>query len=355
MYRVPFSYKNIIRSKLPSSYPDFLLDNVALMSIDKNKSSLVGSYSFAYPQFPSDIDLREVVDEGYTYEGVVDFFKFAIQKKVLEIQSKPFHWVMEIKIGFNPLYPNKEVPMRWSVRDIMNGYIVLEDNSVIDIKDAIRQKSVINMEVIGVTNNKFTDMSTFFALVYRDKKGALHSVNLPDASVINFPSFYVKELKESIAILLEGGAYAKIVKRLFSLGKFIGDSKLINKIAWFINSPYAIAGQKRAELTIISKIIKFTGGIGLPIEILTNQLMNIKNALSNVIVIPDHYLEMLNKNIDKAYNIYIYEMSHQGSIELQDTRYIDQVAEQLYGFVNEHAEEYLETVGLLPMPDKYLP
>jgi hypothetical protein len=355
MYRVPFSYEKIVKSKIPSSYPDFLLGSIALMSINKNKSSLVGSYSFAYPQFPSDIDVREVIDEGYTYEGVVQFFSEAIKKKVLEIQSKQFHWVMEVKIGFNPLYPGEEVPMRWSVRDIVNGYMTLEDNSVIKLKDAIRQKSVINMEVIGVSNNKFTDMSTFFALVYRDNKGNLHSVNLPDGTVTDFPTFYVKELKESIRDLSADGSYAKVIKRLFSLGRFIGDKDLIEKIAWFINSPYAIAGQKRSELVILSKILKFTRGDGVPIQILYNQLMNIKISLSNVITIPDYYLEMLDKNIDHASALYIYEMKNPGSIELENTTYLDEVAEQLYGFVNEHAGEYLEDVGLLPIPSKYLP
>jgi hypothetical protein len=89
-----------------------------LMSIDLDNSSLVGSLSFEYPLYPSDIDMREVVGENMSLNEVVNFFKDEIRKKVIRIAGTKNFFVMEVKIGIDPASGE---PLRWQVPDIING------------------------------------------------------------------------------------------------------------------------------------------------------------------------------------------------------------------------------------------
>jgi len=340
-----FTFGDITKKKIDSSFPKFVYDNLALMSINKNKSSLVGSYGFAYPQFPSDLDIREVVDDGYTFNGVVDFFIRAIKRKVLEIQAKPYHWVLEVKIGVDPI---TNEPMRWSVDDILRGTKDLDSGRTVNLQYAIVQKNVINMEVVGVSNNKFMDMSNFFALVYHDSDGSLRSVNLPDQSIGNFGEFYVSEIKNSIRELYysEKPDFGKMTKRYFSLGRFTADKQLISKVSPFINSIYALAGQKKSDAALLAKLVFHTGMVGVPIDIFNNQLENMKFSIASIITLSDSDLNTINKHIDDIINKDL-DLENIISILLD-------IKDILFYFVNANALNFLRKVKLAPPPNKYI-
>jgi hypothetical protein len=385
-----FTYDQVVSSKIPSSYPNYVLDNIQLLSIDKNKSTLVGSFSFSLPQFPSDIDVREVIDEGTTYEGVIRFFINGIRAKVLEIQQKPFYWVTEVKIGYDPRFNFSVVDpdvlfmiqnlmdnnlineseldiltsgdneaadfllqdhakLRWSVSDLLNGYKMLPGNEIIYLEEAIPQKGVINMEVIGYSNNKFMDLSNFFALVYYDMDGTLKSINLPDQSISDFDTFFTNEVKSNIKKLYYSKIapdYAKMIKRYFSLGRFVGDEQLVSKVYPYLNSVTALAGQKKSEIALLIKLIQFTGLVGVPQSLLINQLSNIKLSLAAIIDLDRDILLNINNLLDKV----MYEPSD-ANLMVEN---LNKVKKILATYVSNHALDYLKEVGLAPPPKKYI-
>ena len=384
-----FAYNQITSSKLPSSYPNYVLNNIKLLSIDKNKSTLVGSFSFSYPQFPSDVDVREVV-EGNSFNGAIQFFANAIKLKVLEIQNQQNYWLLEVKIGMDErydfsvsdksaeykiahLYKNQLISsddlyilqnedsevadfllqnyakLRWSTYDILNGYKILSGNKVIQLREAIPMKGVINMEVIGTSNNKFMDLSNFFSLVYHDKNNKLKTINLPGESIIDFDKFFVNEIKSNIKKLYYSRIapdYAKMIKRYFSLGRFTGDVELVNKVYPYLNSITGLAGQKKSEIALLMKLIEHTKMIGVPIHVFINQISNIKLALSNIIDIDRNVLEEMNALLDK---VMYAQLDPKLMIE-----YLNKVKKILAEYVSIKALEYLKSVKLAPPPKKYI-
>lgn len=385
-----FPYDEVVADKLPSSYPNYVRNNIQIMSINKNKSSIVGSFSFSYPQFPSDVDVRELVDEGSTRDQVIRFFINGITTKVIEIEQIPNYWLMEVKMGFDDRYnfsvldklaeykiaslyknqlltdeefailqnDNEEIAdlllqnlakIRWSTYDIVNGYKILRGDKVVYLKEVVPMKGVINMEVIGVSNNKFMDLSNFFTLVYYGQDGKLKSINLPDEVIEDFDSFFVREIKSNIKKLYYSQTspdYSKMIKRYFSLGRFTGDKDLVNKVYPYLNSIIALAGQKKSEIALLMKLIEHTNMNGVPIEIFINQLSNIKLALSSIVDFDRDLLQDINDILDKV----AYEkLSIDNMLE-----YLGKVKQILSVYVNTKALAYLKHVKLAPPPKKYI-
>ena len=171
-------FKNIISNKLKSSYPDYIKDNIALVSLNKDKSKTIGTLSYAYPIYPNDID----VFEQYTcnsYEKTINTFEIKLQIKVKEIDSLQDYWILEVKVGIDErfnfsitdqdaknkinkikyLIPDKidillnsdtefaddllrsYAILRWTAMEIIGGYKKLIGDKIITLKEAIQAKS----------------------------------------------------------------------------------------------------------------------------------------------------------------------------------------------------------------------
>ena len=99
--------------------------------------------------------------------------------------------------------------LRWSAKDIHNGYKVLNHfvgNTIKPYKfhmnEALLAKSPVNIEGIFINNdNKYMEVSNYFVLEHDNK-----ALNLSDESVYDLNSYISEQLKESMYKLL----YSKI-------------------------------------------------------------------------------------------------------------------------------------------------
>jgi hypothetical protein len=394
MQSIPF--EELISNRLPSSYPDNVKDNIHLVSIDKKKSYPIGSLSYSYTLYPSDIDVMEIVEKKGDPEEIINYFESSIKNIVRRISQRQYYWILEVKCGIDNrfnfkltdknvvkrlkclnevgLLTDEEVDMlynaiptsnnitkkteeaneflrskyilRWSVEEIMRGIKYLSGNQSITLNQALHAQSQINIEVIGLINNKFMDLSNFFMLIYIDENGEEKSINLPQEAIGDFYHFQADNLKKSMTKLFYSQVkpdYYKVFKRLWSLGKFTKDKQLIYKIKPFINSIYALAGQKRSELKTLMNLVKFTKLQGVPLKILKNQLSNIKLSVSSVVELGLEHIEAFNEDIDKIVH---GNLNYEQIILLLKGLY-----DYLDEFVQENSYRYLEKVGLAPLPD----
>lgn len=387
MNNIPFD--QIISNKLPSSYPKYAIENMNLVSIDKERSIPIGTFSYAATLYPSDIDVFESVKYGHSENEVVDFFAKSIQKIVYEISRRKYYYILEVKVGIdyrydfkiqdleamtriNKLYSNhllsdediiilnddpevandllrKHSVLRWSVRDIIIGYKPLPGGVVMSLHDAIRAKSQINIEVIGLINGKFTDLSNFFVLIYTDKNGREHVVNASQELISDFPTFFTKQLRANIKKLYYSPIfhdYYKLIKRYWSYGRFTKDQQLIEKILPIVNSSLAIVGQKKSEITTLVKLVEHTRLRDVPMDSFKNQVSNIKLSLAGVLGLDNETKQYIDEQIDTIVN---QDLSPDKIINI-----LDGVKEILKEYSSEKAFQYLQSVGLAPPPDKYI-
>jgi hypothetical protein len=393
MYRnIPF--KKIIEDKPISSYPDYVINEIKLISINKNNSFPIGSYSYKAAKYPSDIDIFEIVNRCCNKESVIKLFISGIRDIVRNISNSKWHWFLELKAGIdeqfnldlndpnfiewiNDLFKKQLLPqdeynkisslmmegtnianemiqkilrshyiVRWSMNDIFNGFKILPGGINLTLEDALTHKSQINIELLAIVNNKITDLSNYFVLVFTDSSGKEMAVNLPQSTITDFINYFKKNLQLSMKKLYYSELdydYLKLVKRYWSYGRFTKDQKLINKLVPILNSNIALAGQLKSEIATIIKLLENIPLSQIPIEILRNQLSFWKSRLTHVLEIPDDLEFKIDTSIDKIVN---NQLDNEEIIDI-----LSPIKERLVKIINENVLQYLMSVGLAPPPD----
>jgi hypothetical protein len=385
---IPF--KEIVRNKLQSSYPNYATENFHLVSINKDNSIPIGTYSYAYTMYPSDYDVFENVTKGHNTDEVVNFFEKSLKHMVQKIMSRQYYWILEVKVGIDNRYNfkitdddamirinclkkngllldedieifqqndqelsdellRKYAVLRWTPQEILNGVKLLPGNKSISLNDAIRAKSQINIEIIALINNKFTDLSNFFVLSYTDKLGNPHAVNISEDSITDFTKFFKDNLKSNIKKLYyskHNHDYYKIIKRYWSYGKFAKDKQLIHKLLPIVNSIIALAGQKRSELKTLINLVKHTNLQGVPMDVFHNQIQNLKASLSSLVDMGYDIIDAINYDLDIITN--------DNATPTEIINILDNVKETLNRYVSKNTLAYLKKVKLAPPPKKYI-
>lgn len=408
---IPFD--RIISDKPESAYPDYIKDEIMLISINKDYSKIIGSASYKIQKYPGDIDIWEGIEKCCSKEEVIDFFVKNIKRIVRNILNKKNHWFMELKCGLdkrfdlNPGVYNhgyfimdrgfvgqamllfnagllsqdeideiiridkmgnsgqleyetlktllrKHLVVRWSANEVLQGYKILPGNIQLQLEEAVSQRSQINIELIAVVNNKITDLSNFFVLAYRDSVGNVFMINLPQESYDDFTEFFKDNLKQSIEKLyyskLDFNPF-KMVKRYWSYGRFTRDPNLIEKLLPIISSDIALASQLKSELGTIVKLLEKTKNI----PCCANVPMDIlKKQLSTFKWRLSNVMD-ISEELEEEIDDRINETIDAQMIPNDTINDLDDIKNKLENIINVKTIKYLKSVGLAPPPNDLLP
>lgn len=376
-----FEKKFELRKK--NSYPKILNDEIKLLSFNKENSVLIGSASYKIQKYPADIDLYEQIKTCCNKEEAIEFFQLGIQNIVNNIRLKNHHWMIEVKCGKDDRYDIEKIDkknmqlflkknigilsdsdykklklytdfldrndaeeelineiirnysvIRWSTNDILLGWKVKYGKKFY-LRDCIDTISPINIEVIAIVNDKFTDLSNFFVLIFHDKlTDKDYLVNFPQEYLTESRKFVVQGLKDGINKVL----FSKInkdvfkgIKRMYSLSRLTLDDKLFYKIKDIINGDLAQLSQLKSELATLLEIIEFTDEI--PWKVFYDHLESIKWRIGGNLYIDDNQLNTVINGID---NILFnkYDIPY-----IKDT--LDFLKKYLLLIVNNEATKYL--------------
>lgn len=376
------------------SYPKILNDEIKLLSFDTNNSVLIGSASYKIQKYPADIDLYEQVIRCCTKEDAIEYFMLGIKNVVNNIRMKDNHWVIEVKCGVDDRYGiinlgydlttnqllqflHKNIQilkmedydklnelamymennnsndiideiykilreyyiLRWSANDILLGSLVKYGKKFY-LEDCIDTHSPINIEVIAVVNNKFTDLSNFYVVMFHDKlTDQDYMINFPQEYLIDGKNFVINGLKGGINKVLFSNTYLDVfkgIKRMYSLARLTNDFALYNKIAPIISSDLSALSQIKSEIGTIIEIMDFTST--LPWGVLYSQLESIKWRIGGNTYISDDLIDVVISNID---------IILANKYEVDNTKKIlSQIKEILVDVVNKRAAEYLNSENL---------
>lgn len=366
------------------SYPKILNDEIKLLSFNKENSVLIGSASYKIQKYPADIDLYEQIKTCCSKEDAIEYFYIGIQNIINNIRLKNNHWMIEVKCGKDNRYEINNITIdnlnifleknisilsdddykklrlykdfldidkeyyeelineiirnylviRWSSDDILLGWKV-KYNKKFYLKECIDTISPINIEVIAIVNDKFTDLSNFFVLFFHDKlTDKDYLINFPQEYLTESRKFVVQGLKEGINKVL----FSKInkdvfkgIKRMYSLSRLTLNNELFYKIKDIINGDLAQLSQLKSELATLLEIIEFTSEI--PWKIFYDHLESIKWRIGGNLYIDDNQLNTVINGIDNIlYNK--YDIPY-----IKDT--LDFLKKYLLSIVNNEATKYL--------------
>lgn len=402
------TFQQIVESKPKSSYSKQVLDEIRAISLNKDDWDIRGSFTYRASKYPADIDIANILVECCDKESSVRIFIKKLQT-VVSNSLRPNHWFLELKAGTDSRFdlkinqptdkgvftiaPNilpyltqlhaqqlisdneykiiyditrkafgtdleyevltnilrNHKTLRWSAEEVLYAYKVLPGGIGLNLFDAVMESKIINIELIEVIGNKFTEISNFFFLLYYSPNGTIHSINAPQESYDNFPEFYRKELKENIHKLyytkLEIN-FLKLAKRYFSYGRFFKNQQLVRAVYPLLNSNMGLAGQVKSELVTIEKLVENVPFDTIPINVLHDHLESIKGRLANILEIPLNILDSFNIGINEIID------QHYLTPDFILQR-ISPVKKYLGELTNEYSLNYLSKVNLIPPPPEF--
>jgi hypothetical protein len=404
-----FNYKQLRATKDPSSYPDEVINNVRIISINKKEpATILGSYSYRIQKFPGDIDLFEEFTACCTVKDVLDKFAVKLFQLVSEISILKLHYITEIKFGMDRRYnvdvgyldngifyinndlgsiikkmgnlltrdEHEEINeildkdflstydydilfnifrnhrlLRWTQEEILKKYKILPGNIKMTIREALQTgifgDFIIKLDMLTPISGNFIEMTNFMILVLERKDGTYAGINsLFIRSDTEFEQYLTNIIQDNIEQLFYSKYYYnpfKMIKRMWSMARLIGDKEMIFFLQSFITGNISLLYQMKSRLEVLINI--FTMTRFNPKTIISKELQQIKNTLSSIIELSDDKILFLNKMID------IFDsLSIQKKVELLKNMKIF-----ISNIVSSETIIFMEQNGMPIPPRRYLP
>jgi hypothetical protein len=252
---------------------------VKLMSME-SKVNIVGSAKIRRNIYYSDYDSFSTV-KGKNENMIYNHFKSVFEI----IRNSENTIITDFKLGENA----KGEPLRWTYEEIKR-----KENNGITFDDAIKQKSIIKMDIVTLQNGRFIEISEVYN-IYID--GESNS----DYSIDNVR----KELTDDMNEQIKEGNLMKALKRKYSLLNLDNKNKAVReKLIDYFNSPIGLLNRSKSDLETMLLVIESPK---FDIDEIRNSLQMLKESISAFPV--ENNLEMISmmKTKDKM-KVPIYKM-----------------------------------------------
>lgn len=316
---------------------------ISLLRIEHNSIlNPIGSFTYKIQKYYSDIDINQIIKiKNDDFDLMIKDLQNIIKKIIFE----PLVYFSDFKAGIDNRYPDDrdKYIIRWSIPDILRGYKWLPDNKLLSLKDALKMKSIVKLDIIAFTENRFIEASTFFILEKINENGSSEFINIPN----NFFEIFTNQLKEEILKYTKKDSlkYFKTVKRMFSLARVKKDYKMLQKLEPLINSNLSLLGQINADLETIELL--YEKAHKLPIKEMLLTMDSISKRLSTIADIKLDYNFLINKlsNIKNSLK--------SGDIDISSD--VIDIHDYLINVMNKETLQYMKRNKLYPIDKNYLP
>jgi hypothetical protein len=237
---------------------------VKLMSME-SKVNIVGSAKIKRNIYYSDYDSFSTV-KGKNENMIYNHFKSVFEI----IRNSENTIITDFKLGENA----KGEPLRWTYEEIKR-----KENNGITFDDAIKQKSIIKMDIVTLQNGRFIEISEVYN-IYID--GESNS----DYSIDNVR----KELTDDMNEQIKEGNLMKALKRKYSLLNLDNKNKAVReKLIDYFNSPIGLLNRSKSDLETMLLVIESPK---FDIDEIRNSLQLLKEIISAFPV--ENNLEMIS-------------------------------------------------------------
>ena len=237
---------------------------VKLMSME-SKVNIVGSAKIKRNIYYSDYDSFSTV-KGKNENMIYNHFKSVFEI----IRNSENTIITDFKLGENA----KGEPLRWTYEEIKR-----KENNGITFDDALKQKSIIKMDIVTLLNGRFIEITEVYN-IYID--GESNS----DYSIDNVRNELIDDMNEQI----KEGNLIKALKRKYSILNLDNKDKAVReKLIDYFNSPIALLYRSKSDLETIITVIESSK---FDIDEIRNSLQMLKEIISAFPV--ENNLEMIS-------------------------------------------------------------
>ena len=178
---------------------------------------------------------------------------------------------------FDKFY-RKYYVIRWELDEIIKGKKQIGFNKGIKeltLREALTHDSIVKIDIWALVNERYIEITNFFLLAYKDKKGKETVINM---EMSNYYESLIKDIKHYFEI----GKYMKASKRAWALGTNILDNKLLLKLYPLYTSSIGMLYQLSAEIETLIMIFESVNVSNLPLDKIINQIDDFKMRITMI-------------------------------------------------------------------------
>jgi hypothetical protein len=223
-----------------------------IMSLE-SKVNIVGSAKVKRSIYYSDYDSFSTI-KGKNENMIYNHFK-----SVFEIIKNSDNTIItDFKMGE---FRGKAL-IRWDYEAIKR-----RENNGVSFKDALKQKSMIKMDVVTLLNGRFIEITE------------VYNIYIDGSSNADYTKENVrKELNDDMKEQIKDGNYMKALKRKYSLLNLDNKNKAVReKIIDYFNSPIGLLNRSKSDLETMLTVIQSPK---FDIDEIRNSLQLLKEAIS---------------------------------------------------------------------------
>lgn len=232
--------------------------------------------------------------------------------------------------------------LRWTVKEIKQGYKMLAPKRKFTLAEAINQPTMTKIDMWTNLNEKFIEVSNVLVFIMKDKKGNKQVLNFTNATFD-----YVKGLKAEIQKLIfshKNFKPFKAVKRMWAIARNIKDENMVKKLTPVMQSDLGRLSQISSELETLILILE--GVRTPPMASILKQLDNMKYRLQNV-----YEVDIDNNELIKIFDKLVSRKLKKATL----IKNLEDLKKYFKKVIGDATIKELQYIGLWPIPASYLP
>lgn len=306
----------LLETKEKYEIPSKINNYVKLITVPDSNIIRVGSSMNRIQPYFSDVDIMNIVEKNISSEDLITFFIQHMKKIIQNIKNTPNTFFSDFKAG----------GLHWTIEQIMN-----ESNNNMSLREAIKIKDVVKIDIIGPYDERYLEMSTFFVL--KSNEG-----------FINTNEDYFASLQESLKsdiLELKTIKPFKAVKRTWSLARINKDIVTLNKLKEIVKSNIALLAQINADIETVVLLLEHDSNYDT--EFIINEFNTFKEKISSIV---DINIDEQKTSVMINYIVTLFGTNRNNN-ELKQNLLdmLDQLHEYLQNIINKETLDYLKHIG----------
>lgn len=321
-------------------------------NVSSNEDFFIGDikmgYDTRYSVYIGEIQGGEIVDyeEGIALKEIENLNNQGLLKRDTYKKMKSLIKVVPSKEEFVELYNMlRELQLlRWSEKEILQGYKDLIGNKRIWLYNAVIQGSIMKIDIWAPMENRYIEVTNWFLIIRKDLQGNAKYLGAELSNYIHGLVNDVIEFRKTNPM--------KSAKRLWNIAYYNGDIDLLIKLGPLFSTYSALLYQIKGDLEVLLGILKKVENA--PIEYLRSEVEEFKTRLFNfdgLIQITEQEKEDILYFID---NILAENLSEESILAL--SYYIAPLINKLTdGYLSLNSIEPLEYINKIPTKEEIAP
>lgn len=334
---------DILQLRKEESLTPDMRDVIHMLTIDAvNPPRIVGSFRYKIHEYPSDMDLFEAVSTCCSIETGSKSVVANIQDMIRRIQKRRFTYMSDFKAGVDKRYevdigtyhakkqklegydqyrivesianlytqklldkreaaemirlvrakPNayqhhvleealrKRYVLRWTEKEILQGFKVLPLQSRMMLEDAIQQETIVKVDVWALVDDRFMEISNWYTIVAK--------VDGDNVYLSERPGEYKESLQQDIITYRDPlfRKHMKLAKRMWLYAISDKDDYTVRQLYPLFGSPVAKLYQVQSEMDMLIAMLRKLQSP--PYHLIQKQIAHFKTRIGTV---PDTYLD----------------------------------------------------------------